>query len=92
MPGKHFNLGDVTLDESGRAILSDDVLGGVEAAFESASAGGLNGVCNGTTNGDCFNSTACRNSSNSSNCTNQTSCDGASNPRDCYGYLDQTHQ
>lgn len=86
MRTKNSGLSGITLDDAGRAILSDDVLADVEMSFETESAGGLNGSCNNTSNGNCFNATSCVGSSNSSHCTNQTQCSGTLNPRICEGY------
>jgi hypothetical protein len=77
------SLPEITLDEFGRAVLSDDDLKDVEAHLGAPSAGGLNGGCHYSSNGDCFN-TYCRGSSNNE-CTNQTDCGGASN-RFCVQY------
>ena len=85
MRGKRIDLSGIALDDAGRAVLSDDILENVEEHCETASAGGLNGSCPDTSNGDCFNS-YCRGSSNSTSCTNQTECAGASNHRYCYEY------
>lgn len=86
MGTKRINLSGIALDDAGRAVLSDDALENIEAHLESPSAGGLNGYCPSSSNGDCFNSTNCRGSSNGTYCTNQTQCDGASNHRACYEY------
>lgn len=85
MGAKRINLSGIALDDAGRAVLSDDALDNIEAHLETTSAGGLNGYCPNSSNGDCFNSN-CRGSSNGAYCTNQTECAGASNHRFCNEY------
>lgn len=82
---KRINLSEIALDDAGRAVLSDDVLENVEAHFDTPSAGGSNGYCPDSNNGNCFN-TYCRGSHNGESCTNQTECAGAHNHRFCYEY------
>jgi uncharacterized protein (DUF983 family) len=82
MGNKRVDLSTITLDEIGRAVLSDDILSEIEALVDVPSAGGLNGYCPGSSNGSCFN-TYCNVSSNGANCTNQIECNDAKNFRSC---------
>lgn len=76
MPNIRIELGSLGLDEFGRVLLSDKLLGEVERCDPRVLAGAGGGF-DETTNGSCTNS-ICDGSSNGW-CTNQLSCDGASN-------------
>lgn len=70
-----FDLLNISLDSSGRAILNDEQLGRLEAHPGSVLAGrGWNsGDCTGTTNDICLNSNQCGLTSNGG-CMNQGVC------------------
>lgn len=70
------------LDESGRVVLSDDLLDKITASELIVSAGANPQWCPGTSNWSCTNSQICERSSNGW-CTNENFCDFAQN-RFCY--------
>ena len=73
-------LSQLSLDEDGRVVLSDDVLEELEKFAQICIAGGSNGTCGGSTNSTCSN-TFCSGSTNST-CSN-ISCGRARNQSRC---------
>lgn len=67
---------DLSIDASGKVILSDDKLNQLESFFICAKAGaGTNsGDCDATTNRTCTNSNSCTGSSNTVSCMNSRAC------------------
>lgn len=76
-----FDLLNLQLDETGRALLPDDLLERIEASASIVFAGGDNVSCGDTGNGSCSN-VSCSGSTNGSGCSNE-SCDGATNYKYC---------
>jgi hypothetical protein len=70
-----INVGGISFDADGRAVLSDEVLSRIEASYVPAAAAGTTNtaVCDGINSG-CTNTTDCRSSTNYQTCTNQAQC------------------
>jgi len=81
MRAKAFNILNIELDDSGRAILPEDILEKVEALVTVATAGGDNYSCENTGNGTCSN-VGCIGSTNGTDCSN-VECAGSTNFRGC---------
>lgn len=80
MKRRGIELAEISLDETGRVILSDAELDRA-CSHEIPLAGA--GIVNG---GNCSNAGGCQNSSNSGQCTNSAgACSGASNHQSCSG-------
>lgn len=83
MTDKKLNIGAISLDDSGKVVLSDkDLIDLERSATPIAGAGdGTNPHCEGTTNGACRNTLDCRNTTNTIACTNgNNNCEGAEPP------------
>lgn len=74
-------IDNLSLDELGRAVLSDEIIKLIEDNDKLLSAGGTNWRCNGTANGACSNA-QCNESMNAS-CSNQSTCSGSANMYAC---------
>lgn len=71
-------LSDIRLDESGKVVMSDELLDMVCEHDGMVSAGSNGGDCESGRNISCTNSSSCNESSNGW-CTNSDQCGGTSN-------------
>lgn len=73
------DLAVLSLDETGRVILSDQDLAVLQKIEAVPLAGGANQDCNGLSNGHCINEGLCNDSINSNVCTNSGQCNRSGN-------------
>jgi len=85
MSSSRPDLTGVVLDEWGRVVLSDDLLGGIEDGEDALSGGTTNIQCGcpGGTNDSCSNS-QCDNTANGQ-CVNLVTCESTLNYSMCLG-------